>query len=224
MYMKSNVSAESLLEFDTPEKAYILGYLWGDGSISKKSGCVSLELVKDDLDKIRNIFDTVGRWTYSTRKRAGRRPQATLKCTNQLLFTELSKRDYTEKSLKSPDKILSEIPDQYKPYFIRGLFDADGCFYVNKKNYLKQVSISGSYNQDWASLELLFNQLKINYQIQRRVQKRKDGLSDTSSSVIRFQGRDNIELFGKYIYQDRLDLGLERKYEKYLEALEVRST
>ena len=210
MGTKSYINEELLLNPTTPEAAYILGFLWGDGRVSKLTNkltsIIDVELVKDDLDKIRNVFNSVGKWNYSSRQRVNRKPQARLSCSNIPLSIGLRKLNYDIKSISDIGKVINIIPEEIKRYFILGLFDADGCFYFNEKHYLAQCSIAGSHEQDWTTLENILNNLNLSPTISRRYQGKN------KSSIIRFCGIKKLTIFANYLYPNGLEFSLERKY------------
>lgn len=53
-----NVGLEQFKNITKPEVSYILGLLWSDGYIIKndKENIIGIELIKEDLDFIKNIF------------------------------------------------------------------------------------------------------------------------------------------------------------------------
>jgi len=200
----------------TPEVAYILGLLWADGYIGKNNA-VNIQAVRTDLDLLYKHFLTTGNWKIYYRTPKNRKEQATIHKGNMMLANFLKENDYTIKSDKSACKILSIIPENLKHYWFRGVVDGDGCFYIrNKKSY--QFSLASSYQQDWTYFEDLLKSLNIKYNIQRRIQIRKN-LPSTQSSVIRISNKNTIKILGEYIYQNyEIDkIGLHRKYEKFLQ-------
>jgi hypothetical protein len=66
-----NVGYEQFKNINTPEIAYILGFIWSDGSFNKNKyhNDIRIENIRIDLDEIKFIFDKVGKWCYYTRKR-----------------------------------------------------------------------------------------------------------------------------------------------------------
>lgn len=212
------------ITINSPEKAYTLGFLWGDGYLQyhgkNKTCCYpNFAIVKEDFDDILKHFTCWGNWSiYYAKEKKGHRAQGQATLCNQVMGWFLEENDYKNKSIISPNKILSCIPENLRHYWWRGYSDADGCFYINIENYLRQYSIAGSYEQDWTEAEKLFQELEISkYQVNRRTHEGNTNFKDARDSVIRFSNKDSIIKFGNYIYQDRLDIGLKRKYIKYLQ-------
>jgi hypothetical protein len=199
-----NVNIDQFIDIKKPEVAYILGFLWADGYVIRNE--IRLEILKDDLDAIKPILDSIGKWTYSYRDRDGCRTSGRATTSNKKLKEVLVKNDYDKKSYMSADKILSIIPMELKHYFFRGLIDGDGCIYSNKNK--KTISISGSHKQNWFFINNLCNELNISSYTYRYI--RLTG----SYSTIEINGNNAITL-GEYIYKDYL-FGLKRKHDKFI--------
>ena len=220
---KKFIGNDCVIEYhiDTIEKAYTLGFLWGDGHLTSskyKDGnssdvhYVALEIAKTDLDKIIDLFSVWGEWNLSIRKRENRQEQGQIILIDKYFGWFLTQNDYVVKSNVEPTKILSLIPEELKPYWWRGYIDSDGCFYNNTTQYLNQFSLAGTFQQEWNEAENLFKSLDI---LKYSKQYRNTGKS--KSSTIRINNRKDITKLGSYIYSDNLPVGLERKYNKYLE-------
>ena len=202
-------------EINSIEKAYTLGFLWGDGHIKHykiKSGesnihYPSLEIVTDDMKDIIDLFQVWGNWKLLYRNRPNRRQISSICLFDKEFGWFLTENDYMIKSYKDPYKILSLVPEIFKQYWWRGFCDADGCFYKNGR--IVQFSVSGSYSQEWSSIVSLFEHLDIRYQIQRIIHK------TSKNSAIRTSNPKNVIVFGNYIYQDNFHIGLSRKYNKF---------
>jgi len=205
-----NISKDLLFNYNfTPEFVYILGLLWADGYVDKKSNRVSIECVKDDIDYFFPIFKTTGNFNLTERQRPNRRIQGTISKSSLELSTFLKENDYDSKSLLSPNKILNKIPKNLIHYFYLGWSDGDGCFYYSKTKKIIQFIISGSYDQDWGSLITICNELKIQYRIDRFITKKNH-----KYSRFLINKNEDILIFGKFIYENTL-IGLPRKKEKY---------
>jgi hypothetical protein len=200
----------------TKESVYILGLLWADGSLGNDKNCdIRVEIVKEDLDKLSEIFKKTGKWNYYERTRNKWKPIASFVINNRTFFNFLIENDYKNKSLVSPFKIIDIIPENLKHYFFRGLIDGDGCFYINQKQYTYQFTITSSYEQDWSYLENLLKNYDIKYSICKRQSINKKTEKMNRSSVLRITNKNDIKKFGEFIYKDydSDQMGLNRKYK-----------
>jgi hypothetical protein len=203
---------------NSPEKAYTLGFMWGDAHLTRykiKTGQSNihypkLEIVRDDLLVIKDLFSVWGDWICRFRSRPNRRPQGEIALFDSSFGWFLAQHDYLIKSISEPTKILSVIPKELKQYWWRGFIDADGCFYLNKRWSTNQFSIAGSFALTWDETIKMFSQLDIDkYQVQHRLNTK------SSNSVIRISNPNSIVKLGNYIYANNLHIGLQRKYDKY---------
>jgi len=219
---KFNINHNKITNISTPESAYILGFLWADGCIAhnkKYNSCITiLKIASEDMKQIKFLFESIGTWKYYKRKdKKHWKETISVSTTNPFIYNFLLENDYDKKSLVSPTKILNKIPDNLKSYFFLGFSDGDGCFYTNPNGFCKQYSISGSYEQCWIDLENLMKQLKCSYTIKRIITK-----NGNKYSHLRFTNKNSLLSFGEYIYKTtELDnIGLQRKYKKFLEIKE----
>ena len=213
---KKNINnfKNDLLNNITPDFAYILGFIWGDGHVNKKTNNVCVSCVSEDIDEIKDIFFKTGDWLLYTYKQKKYKEQKTITITNIQLHSFLIKNNYLNKSIKSPIKILKIIPTKLHNYFLLGLIDSDGCFYWNEKNKQRQFSITGSYNQEWIGVEDLLKNIQLfNYKIVRRKNK-----TNSFSSYLRITKKSDIVKLGEYVYSQN-NYGLKRKKEKYLKMI-----
>jgi hypothetical protein len=230
MKSQSAVNHNFFINCSTPESAYLLGFLWGDGylyhrsyvekrqmkkgisSYEKSSYHVTVECSEDDLSSLIPIFEKSGKWTSYSRHRENRKPQLRLSTCNRILYDFLCTHNYKIKSGASPE-ILKNIPEEFIHYWWRGYFDADGCIYrIKNSDRNRQVSISSVYEQDWTATSNLLDNLGVKYSVRRVIQ------SETSRySEVRFTSYQSTEAFLSYIYSGK-DFGLLRKKETYLKS------
>jgi hypothetical protein len=199
----------------TPEVAYVLGFLWGDGHVNNEKKSISFSIVRSDLTDIKETFFKLGKWqSHENKKRDDRQRVGTLSTCNGVISNFLTENDYEEKSLKSPDKILALIPENLQKYFFRGWFDSDGGISLSKIDNNPNVSISGSYNQDWNALTDLGRKIGVEFIVTRRTRP-TGNLSEINVNKLHHQQR-----FLDYIYEGREvdEIGLYRKFAKYLKA------
>ena len=212
-----NVNINNFTTNLTKESVYILGLLWADGYINKtnRNSDINLECVDYDMEYFKLILNKIGIWNYYSRQRNNYKPITKATTSNREILEYLTQHNYSNKSTMSPCSIIETIPSNLLKYFLLGIVDGDGCFYFNQKHFLRQFSIAGSLNQDWTAFEKIFNSLNITYKINRRPN------SKNGSSEIRILNKLNILKLGQYIYDtiDNDNIGLKRKYTKYLEII-----
>jgi hypothetical protein len=197
-------------------QSYALGLLWADGWLTKpicRSRNLAIEVLESDFIDFEESLSSLGKVTVRKRHRNGRNPQAGALITNKNLCEWLFEIGFKDKSIISPNKLMSFIPEKCKKHFIRGWVDGDGCFYVHEKNNTFQFIIAGSYEQDWSSFIEILNTLKIKYTYKQKTQIQNDRAN--KCSIIRITGLKNLKVFIDYIYDDA-DFFLKRKYQKAL--------
>lgn len=189
----------------TPEVCYILGLLWADGYIVKDN--IRLETTKNDMDHFYPILLKTGKWAIHERTRQGRCPKSTVSTNNRPLAKFLRSLGYGPNSKVGMEKIMKIIPDNYKPFFLQGLIDGDGSYYVGK--YSCQFNISAKMEQDWGYLIWLFSLLGIPCKIYRSKPVYK-----SQYSALRITNRKIIIKLASYLYSQNKNLSLPRKIEK----------
>lgn len=199
-----------LMDVRSERAAYVLGLIWGDGTLNKRSYHLSVTMNADDFAEVAHLFDG---WCFRAicpKQRTWRVSyQASL--SHKVFHSFLSGMGYLDKSKGSPDLIIAHIPEVYRHGFFRGWFDADG-----HNNSLMRVQdnvcIAGSWAQDWSALRTLVAKLGIHGRVEQQKNKRGRG------SVFRIHGKQSVLRFFKHIYSGER-FGLSRKranYDRYL--------
>lgn len=198
------------------EEIYILGFLWADGYLNGSPDIknnLQIEIIYKDFMDIESIFDTVGKWgkyirKASIKKGVKRQKRICISISSRELVRKLITLEFDKKNNTSPIQILKLIPPKKQYLFVRGYVDGDGCYYITKNAH--QFCISSNYNQDWTWIEELFHKLNITkFQIIRDISKEKH-----KYSRIRTSSRESMEKLVRYIYQDNINIGLTRKFNK----------
>jgi hypothetical protein len=217
-----NVNPNNFRNIQTKEVSYLLGLIWSDGYVKhyNHNYNIVLTMVEDDINNIKKTLDKIGKWHYNLIKKQKDSWKNTIRVStnNKRIYDILFDYDFTEKSKKSPNKLLSNIPKELHNYFYLGIIDGDGCFYYKKlkNSTTRQFSISSTYEQDWTYVEELFKSLNVKFSIGRYCKK-----DDSSSySSIRVTNKEDIKKIGDFIYINKKNIGLSRKYEKYLQIIE----
>lgn len=212
------VDADFFIQANTPEVVYLLGILWADGYVDKKNFRIVLSIVESDANIIETLIMKTGRWNIRAWQPPGKRKkQKCFTTSNKKIHQFLSENDYQSKSTSSACKILNCIPEKLHCYFWRGYFDGDGCIHNRSRNggHSSQMSLNGSFHQDWTFVEKCFENLNIKLRIQKSTYKKHK-----SSRVTIFNVQD-IYSFFEFIYPDKKydGIGFERKYKNFSEMI-----
>lgn len=204
------VNPNKFYDIKDPEVSYYLGLFWADGYLHKNG--LNIFCASEDISEIESVLNTIGDWSYYHRppRKESWKSITRVYTHNSRVSSFMNENDFSKKSIMSPKKIISKIPEELRHYFFRGLVDGDGCFYFNEKNGKiknRQFSITSSYEQDWSYVSDLFDSLNINYSI-RRVKKK------SSYSQIRVTKKKDIQVIGDYMYSGEL-FGFPRKLNKF---------
>jgi len=210
--------------------AYILGFLWADGHVAKRSGAylTSISIVKDDanflFEILINLSDcwTIGReinkyWKNDAGEIKQAQNQRVIRSYSQELFYFLRENDYEVKSNVGFNKIFSIMSDEFKSYFILGLYDGDGHFNYqlrNDKYHSGEFVITSNYDYDWSVLENFLIEKNIEYSLYRQIVK----LGRVSNIIIR-KKQSLLKLYS-LLYNDDFK-GLTRKHDKFLKYINI---
>lgn len=197
---------------DTPNKAYILGFIYADGS-----NCVDdnkwmyhwqLTLKSNDIDILRSICSEIcydGPIKIESRMDKGcLREYARLIICDKHMCKQLSNLGVVPNKTHVVS-FPSWLDENLFPHFIRGVFDGDGC--IDTKGH---ASIAGAKNFIFAIAEILKSKCDLVYNLYEC----KQALTTWQCHL---SGKTNAKLFLDWIYCNA-DLKLERKYQRYIDA------
>jgi hypothetical protein len=202
---------------DTPNKAYILGWIMSDGYVSKNKlvfGLKDLEIlefIKNETEsghKISEVFvhDKRTNKTYQ---------QHILQITSKKMSESLNKLGIHQSKSFTVD--LPKINKILYPHLIRGLFDGDGYVGEGKNSagdLFPRFSLILS-EKLYNSLTSIFNDLNIEL-------KKPDIVAEKNGDLIlklRVYRKKELRCFFNYIYGDGNVSKLNRKYDKFKELL-----
>lgn len=148
--VKSNFNDTVFDSIDTEEKAYWLGFIFADGTISssplkegKKSYNFELSLKIEDtnhLEKLQKLLET-------QRPVIKAKNRCRLLVNSKHLWETLNNYGCTPRkslTLKFPDESIFKSKDLIR-HFIRGYFDGDGCIsYSNKEHTILNMQLLGT--------------------------------------------------------------------------------
>ena len=192
---------------NTPkELAYFLGFFWADGYNKPKDKALVIEIAEEDGTVLAPIFMRIATFSIYKRSREGRKPQITFYYRDEHLFELINSLGKYPNSTESHEKILKFIPDEYLLYFLRGLIDGDGSYYLSDKAV--QFNIVSSINYDWSYLQYILKK----YGIETTVNKTESDKGN--SSRLRCSNPSKIKAFLNVLYRVKDHIWLDRKYLK----------
>lgn len=203
-------------KIDTPQKAWVMGFIWADAHLHKNTNLISIEISEHDMEDIKeNFYHLTPHWRFSNRKRNNsKNRQSCLEMSNFLFRKFLENHGFKEKSGGSHQKIIEVIPDSLKNFFWLGFMDGDGSIDLKKKTGLPRIMFWSSFDQDWTALENLFKELNLKYYISRNTRKNRP---NHQWSVIGLTKGNETVSFLSYLYNNNINstIGLKRKFKKY---------
>jgi intein-encoded DNA endonuclease-like protein len=219
-------------KIDTQEKAYFLGFMYGDGTISaytQKDGKIRYQTkvsIHENDDELilmfmKNFpFFSKGSFDYS-KYNANSGIQSSISSHSKELFHDLQLNGlYPRKSYENANKL--KFPNINKgliPHFIRGFFDADGSVYTraSRKNLITIEFCSVS--KDFLfQMNSYLNSLNINsWKIRSKEPKGKGKQTLYQLSYIR---TSEIQKLINFLYNDST-ISLNRKRIKCLEYVPI---
>lgn len=202
---RKNFFNENYFEkIDTFDKAYFLGLLYADGNVYLKRNRVQINLATEDS----YILSLFSKYINSTAKLYKDNNNYKLILDSKIITNDLIKLGcIPSKSLILKFPTEQQVPKEYMSHFIRGYFDGDGCISITKT---KQVNITGSFDFINGLKEYLTKNENIKFGVFNK--RYKDNINSAGTiNLSRFSHTD----FFNYIYKNKNDLFLSRKYNKY---------
>lgn len=211
---KYNLNEDYFKYIDTNNKAYILGFIFADGSVNKnylsiklsKNDIEILEFIKKELEYDGNIRNYIIN---------GREYVDLTICSNRMI-NDLKKYNIIPNKTYSVD-CMPEL-DEYQISFIRGFFDGDGSIYVYNKRGFNEYTINFSNNRNVLS-DLKKFLMKMNIS-SGNIRMR---YNNNISCMLDIRGNINVENFYKIFYSSE-DFYLKRKkyiFDKFINDLRL---
>lgn len=204
-------------KIDTPNKAYILGFLYADGYNNPINNTIVLSLSVKDEEILEQIRKEVGCekplfCLYDEHKCDNYKPR-------EMRILTLASKYMSEKiqkwglipnktfSLKFPTFLSKEL----MPHFIRGYFDGDGCVSVYKDSSNERIRI----------LVSIMSSSNFCYEMQKFLESEDifmcvhTAKGHNGNKLIRTGSVEEARKFMNYIYKDA-ELFVKRKREKFV--------
>jgi len=192
---------EKIFDKWTHEMAYILGFWFADGNTD---GITTFSISQHKTDKY--ILERILKYMKSNY------PLYSYKCNNNLNFTIRSKKIVNTviklggRKRKTNIMCFPNVPKEYLPDFIRGYFDGDGCINFHKKRKYYRSQFTSSSKKFLKKLKKI---LLVEARIISHIYYKNGTTLNLSLSA------NSTRKLGKYMYRDRNELKLIRKYIKF---------
>lgn len=128
-----NLKEDFFSNIDSSEKAWLLGFLYTDGSVRQKKNNYQIRLmiqIKDEpiIDRIISLLNIKNGKRYDLRKN---KECVGFEFSSKQIFNDLGNYGIIpNKTFTNQHLFIEKIPEQFKRDYVRGLFDGDGgiCF------------------------------------------------------------------------------------------------
>ena len=217
---QAKINHDYFENIDSEHKAYWLGFIYADGSITKKvyeKGSYTYRLRMELMFEDKYILEQMALDLESDLKpkeyyndtssfEGYNKP----KHTAYIMFSSKKMGEDLVKLGVVPNKTLilkslPSIPDNLMKHFIRGYFDGDGSVYLTKDNTIK-TAFYGTHDFINSIQDFLIKELDLT----------KKKITDQKEANVSFVGmaKQESEKLYHYMY-DEATIFLNRKYEKY---------
>lgn len=151
---------------DNEHKAYWLGFIYADGSISSSRNTLTFSLKLEDEYLLQKLFDDIGsnKQVYHCYNEKYQRDYVYALLNHPLLKEDLINKGVVPNktySLKFPSSDI--VPEKLIKHFIRGYFDGDGCISIPKEKYKTNVSVVGTKDFIYGLIKYLEKKLNITF-------------------------------------------------------------
>lgn len=196
---------------DSPEKAWLLGFLFTDGSVRKIGNCCQIRLSiqrKDEemIEQIKQWLHIDGKTQHDNREK---KECSGIEFSSTQIFNDLEKYGIVpNKTYLTKGLFIDKIPEEFQKDYIRGLFDGDGG-----------ISFTGNIREVSCNFTSHFYETVQDFQffIDSKINKEKHNKIAISKGKCRasWRGRQQTLKILSWLYDDS-KVYLKRKYDKYL--------
>lgn len=198
-------NAYSFIKIDTPEKAYILGFILADGHISPKNE-MTLRIALKDKDIIKFVSEVLESEVFIDEKfNKEKRKFPNISTTRKI--KDITK--FTGGRLKQ-ERHYPIVKKELERYLLLGFFDGDGCITWGYRKDRNRIWQKVSFTSQLYLLEGVQQMLYKNIGITSIVRPK----ADEKCYVIEFSNKNDVLKFINFIYPNEDFIILQRKYLK----------
>lgn len=198
-------------KIDSEEKAYFLGFIFADGCVytgkNNDKNCLTLEINIRDIEILYKFKQALNSNNAIRYKKKSRSEMCVIGIYSKQIIQDLSKYGIVQNKTKVT-KHIPIIPEPYKRHFLRGIFDGDGSFTVDKNGYY-HVGYVANYESMALDFREECNSLIQNKGYNKILLKGKTG----TGYVCTFTGTERVKQLMTALYKDS-DIYLTRKKQK----------
>lgn len=205
--------------------AYILGYIYADGSLEDASYLRGKYLRISSVD--RQLIEDAKKVLGSEHKLlvikpaiAARKTRYLLRIGSHRIYEDLIGLGlYPNKSLTIT---LPFIPGEFLSHFTRGYFDGDGCAFLEKAVGIKQKLIFKKMRIVFTSGSYIFLE-RLAFTLRERLDLKIDKVYKGNKSFqLAYSTADSVKLF-RFMYATAEGLFLKRKFKKFVDFFQLRN-
>lgn len=206
-----NLRHDYFSNIDSAEKAWLVGFLFTDGSVRKVGNSYQIRLSIQIQDE--EIIDKIKSWLcIDTKTKYDHRPGKEccgIEIVSKQMFDDLSKYGIVPNKTYITDTLyFDKIPKEFQRDYIRGLFDGDGGISFTGNIYEVSCDFSSHFYKTVEEFQLIIDNY-INKLNHNKIYE------DDSKSRCAWRGRQQVLKILSYLY-DGSTVYLKRKYDKYL--------
>lgn len=205
---------------DTEDKAYFLGFISADGSVSQRTkNCkvLNIHIHQQDIDVLEK-FKIAINFSGDFSLCSSRSNMCTMFCHSVKIVDDLAKYNVVPnktKTLKFPI-----LPDNLIHHYMRGYFDGDGCVSIHKDKR-RQNGDRGQINMVSASYDFIKEYINI---LVNNCNVKNNQISDRKTNgsyyVIDWGKLSDVENIYYFLYKDAITY-LDRKKDKYDQVMKI---
>lgn len=201
---KSSCNEKYFEKINTPNKAYLLGFITADGAIiGKYSNSCSIEVHEKDEDLLLFAKKEINPNATITNCNYNKKTNKRISFSSKKMCEDLEKYGIIPNKSLIIEKVPIEfIPQELLCYYFRGLIDGDGCIHKDGK-----ISIySGSENFIKSIQNILCETIGV----------KKLKIYHGTSYFVSWGSKSDKQKFFDFLYKDKLDetFYYKRKYER----------
>lgn len=213
-----NINKDFFVNIDTSQKAYILGFIFADGSIHKSRYSLSIELSGEDgyiLEQMRTLFYNGNNFPTIHIRKIGNFEYKKLHISSKEFVKNLINLNVMPNKTHKMDFPMS-IKKDLLPHFIRGFFDGDGTVGLYNYNGKNKISVGFCGLENFLlHIKSILSDANINTGKLISIQKSSPQIKRLSVYAIA-----SLIKFYNFIYKDS-DMFLKRKREKFEEIIKL---